>query len=426
MSADTIFALSSGAPPAAIAVIRISGPKAGDAGVRIAGDLPEPRRAALRILQDSLGNVLDRALALWFPGPASATGEDLLELHCHGGRAVADGVKRMLASIDGLREAEPGEFTRRALTNGRIDLAEAEGLADLLQAETEIQRASAMAMAGGSLSRKAENWREHVLSLSAMVEATLDFSDEEDAANLPEAFGDRLKELSCDVGAWLALPSAERLKDGFRIVLAGPPNSGKSSLFNSLVESEAAITSPHAGTTRDVIERSVSVDGLPLTFVDTAGLRQEGAEEIEAIGIERAHRALAGADCILWLGNEGAGPEQAWEIEPKTDLATTPEKTEARARVSAQTGEGVADLRAQLVEHARQAFPLPGEMALNRRQRDFIGELDKALEDAQRLADPLLVAECLRRGRLALDNLIGRTSTEDMLDGLFGRFCIGK
>ena len=426
MSDDTIFALSSGAPPAAIGVIRISGSGAGDAGRALAGDLPEPRRAAVRSLRNSEGELLDEALVLWFPGPGSATGEDLLELHCHGGRAVVAAVKRTLALRVGLREAEPGEFTRRAFANGRIDLAEAEGLADLLEAETELQRASALAMAGGTLSRQADLWREELLALSAIVEASLDFSDEDDIDELPPSFTSRLREFSGEVAQWLSRPTAERLKDGYRIVLAGPPNAGKSSLFNALTESQGAIISPHAGTTRDLIERSVAISGVPLTFVDTAGLREEGAEEIEAIGIARARDALETADCVLWLGEEGQGPPQAWEIETKVDLPDCPRKAFAVARVSAETGSGIGELVERLVRTARDAMPRPGETALNGRQRRLVSELGIALAGAGRVSDPLLVAESLRTGRLALDALVGRTSTEDMLDGLFGRFCIGK
>ena len=425
MRDDTIYALSSGAPPAAIGVIRISGKRAEAAGRALAGDLPEARRAGLRRLRNRDGGLLDEALVLWFPGPQTATGEDLLELHCHGGRAVTDAVKRALNALDGLREAESGEFTRRAFANGRIDLSEAEGLADLLEAETELQRASAMAMAGGSLSRQADRWREEVLALSAVVEAALDFAEEDDVGDMPVTFGERLGRLALDVQEWLERPSAERLKEGFRIVLAGPPNAGKSSLFNALLDSEAAIISPQAGTTRDVLERSIAVAGIPLTLVDTAGLRDEGAQEVEIIGIGRARRAMESADCVLWLGEEGRGPEGAWEIETKIDLGKAPKRAPV-ARVSAESGVGIQDLLAQLAAHARAHLPRPGQGALNRRQRALIGDMASALGDAQGRRDPLIIAECLRNARRALDALVGRTSTEDMLDGLFGRFCIGK
>lgn len=423
---DTIFALSSGAPPAGVGLIRVSGPAAREAVLALAGRVPEPRRASLARLRGADGALLDEALVLWFPGPATATGEDLAEFHCHGGRAVIAAVEGALASLRGVRRAEPGEFTRRAFANGRIDLAEAEALGDLLSAETELARAAALANLGGALSRQVEGWRERVLALSAEVEGVLDFSDEEDAANLPECFTWNIGALAGELGEWLARPRSERLGEGFRVVLAGPPNAGKSTLFNALVESEAAITSPIAGTTRDVIERSVAIAGVPFTFVDTAGLREAGADAIEAIGIARAEAELARADVVLWLGPEGQGPTGVWEIAAQADRDGFGKKPSARFTLSAMTGEGVAALKTALAEAARAALPKPGEAALNARQHARLSEAAEALEAARRLADPLLVAEELRRARLAFDRLIGRATTEDMLDTLFGRFCIGK
>lgn len=393
----------------------------------LAGRVPQPRRASLAKLRRADGALLDEALVLWFPGPATATGEDLAEFHCHGGRAVIASVEGALASLCGIRRAEPGEFTRRAFVNGRIDLAEAEGLGDLLAAETELQRAAALANAGGDLSRQVEGWRERVLAFSAEVEGVLDFSDEEDAAELPECFTWNISALSQELDTWLARPRSERLGEGFRVVLAGPPNAGKSTLFNALVESEAAITSPIAGTTRDVIERSVAIAGLPFTFVDTAGLRDERhADPVEAMGIDRARSALSRADVVLWLGEPGGGPAGAWEIAAQADRAEFVPRPSARFSVSAVTGTGVARLKQALVETARAALPKPGEAALNARQHARLAEAAEALQSAGSIADPLLVAEELRRARLAFDRLIGRATTEDMLDNLFGRFCIGK
>ncbi len=425
--APTIFALSSGAPPAGIGVIRVSGPQAGAALGALAGRVPPPRQASLARLRDGAGALLDEALVLWFPGPNTATGEDLAEFHCHGGRAVIAAVEGALAALSGLRRAEPGEFTRRAFANGRIDLAEAEGLGDLLSAETELQRAAALANAGGALSRQVEGWRERVLGLSAEVEGVLDFSDDEDSADLPECFTWNIAALAGELREWLARPRSERLGEGFRVVLAGPPNAGKSTLFNALVESEAAITSPIAGTTRDVIERAVAIGGVPFTFVDTAGLREAAqADEIEAIGIDRARGELARADVVLWLGPEGEGPEGAWEVAAQADRAGFIPKQAARFTLSATTGEGLAALKLALVDVARDALPTPGEAVLNARQHARLSEAAEALEAARTLSDPLLVAEELRRTRLAFDRLIGRATTEDMLDTLFGRFCIGK
>ena len=421
---DTIFALSSGAPPAAIGVIRISGPGAGVALRSLTGSLPEPRRASLRSVRASVGTVLDRALVLWFPGPHTATGENLAEIQCHGGRAVVRALEAELASIEGLRRAEPGEFTRRAFANGMIDLVEAEGLGDLLTAETELQRQAAQTAYGGSLSRKLEEWRDRVLHLSAMVEAVLDFGDEDDVETLPPDFFDRIADLEREWREVIDAPQAERLKDGVRVALAGPPNAGKSSLFNALLNEGAAIVSEEAGTTRDAIERPVSFEGIPFVLVDTAGLRSEGAGTVELIGIERAAAEMERADIVLWLGGEGEGVEGSWEIQPKRDLKGEGKKG-PRHSVSSVTGEGIPEMWADLAQSARSLLPKPNSAALNRRQVGALRQAADALPNNSD-ADPLIVAEQLRTARHALDRLQGRHSTEDMLDSLFGRFCIGK
>ena len=419
---DTIFALSSGAPPAGIAVIRISGPAAGRALAQLAGRVTPERRATSAVLRDGDGVELDRALVLWLPGPGTATGEDVAELHLHGGRAVVSAVERALAAVPGLRRAEAGEFTRRAFANGRIDLAEAEGLADLLTAETELQRRAALAAAGGVLSRQVEDWRQRVLALGAQVEAVLDFGDEDDVAELSPEFAEAVDALAREIGAWIDRPLVEPLREGFRVVLAGPPNAGKSTLFNALIEDQAAITAPTPGTTRDLLERPVAIGGVPFTFVDTAGLREGSADEIEVQGISRARGALSQADLVLWLGPEGEGPDGAWEIAAKSDLG--PAKRTARAAVSAVSGEGIAYLKDLLVDHARSAMRAPGSAALNRRQHALLTKARNALDMAT--PNPLIRAEKLRAARVAFDRITGRASTEDMLDALFGRFCIGK
>jgi len=424
--ADTIFALSSGAAPAAIAVVRVSGPDAASAMLALAGRLPPPRRAVSATLRATDEAVLDQALVLWLPGPGTATGEDCAEFHLHGGRAVIAAVEAALAALPGLRPALPGEFTRRAFTNGRIDLAEAEGLADLLSAETELQRQSALALAGGALSRTIEDWRTRVLQLSAQVEAVLDFSDDDDIAGLDPLFAMDLAAVAADLADWLARPRAEVLREGFRVVLAGPPNAGKSTLFNALVEAEAAITSPIPGTTRDVVTRPVAIAGVPFLFLDTAGLRGKTHDPIEQTGIDRARGELDRADLVLWLGPADDCPRGAWDIAAQADRADSSSKPQARHRVSAVTGAGLRELKADLVATARAALPRPGDAALNRRQHRLLAEAHEALTAAARFDDPLLVAESLRLARVAFDGLLGRTTTEDMLDALFGRFCIGK
>lgn len=423
---DTIFALSSGAPPAAIAVIRISGPKAAVALRMLTGRLPAPRRTAYHPLKDAQGEELDRALVLWMPGPRTATGEDIAELHCHGGRAVVGAVEAALADIPELRRATPGEFTRRAFANGQIDLAEAEGLADLLSAETELQRRSAMAVAGGAFSRQVEAWRERLLTASAAVEAMLDFADEDDVSTLPSNFTININLLREELSDWLLRPRAEALREGFRVVLAGPPNSGKSTLFNALVESEAAITAPIAGTTRDVLTRPVAIEGIPFLFADTAGLRNDAGDAVEAIGVERARGELDRADLVLWLGPEGEGPANVWEVEPQADRSGHASKRKPRHLLSAITGQGMSELRDDLVIAARGAMPKPGEAALNARQHRLLSDAEVALAAATVESDSLLLAENLRLARVSFDALLGRTTTEDMLDALFGRFCIGK
>ncbi len=423
---DTIFALSSGQPPAAIAVIRVSGPYAGAALQALAGRLPAARRAVTVSLRDAEAELLDRALALWLPGPGTATGEDMAELQCHGGRAVVAAVEAALSALPELRRATSGEFTRLAFANGKIDLAEAEGLADLLSAETELQRKSAMAMAGGAFSRQVEAWRERLLMASAQVEVVLDFGDEDGPADLPAEFMATLTALGDEIAEWLAAPRAEALREGYRVVLAGPPNVGKSTLFNALVAYDAAITAPIAGTTRDVLTQSVAISGVPFSFADTAGLRIDSEDSIEIIGMERARAAIDLADLVLWLGEEGEGPGGCWEIEPQIDRDLLPVKSNPRHRVSALSGEGVDVLRYDLVAAARLALPRAGQAALNLRQHRLLSEAKAALDFAAGEGDPLLVAEHLRVTRLAFDALLGRTTTEDMLDSLFGRFCIGK
>jgi tRNA modification GTPase len=403
--------------------VRLSGPCAGAVLKAMGGRLPHPRRAAYTSFVDQKGSRLDDGLALWFPGPASATGEDLAELHLHGGRAVVAAVLEALARFTGLRPATAGEFTRRAFENGRIDLAQAEGLADLLAAETEGQRQSALALAEGALGSKVARWQTDLLRIAAQVEATLDFSDEGDVAEVDislHCLG--IAPLFAEMNEMLVAPPAERLRDGVRVVLAGPPNSGKSSLFNMLVGRHAAIVTDSAGTTRDLIEAPVTLDGLPLLLIDTAGLRDDASDAVEAIGIELTGHAVAGADIIMWLGEARAMPAGAMLVATKSDLGGAG----PGLPVSVVTGEGMELLRTALLDQARALLPRPGALVLNARHRSILADVTSALIAAHASQDLLITAEHLRNARTQLDALTGRAGVEDMLDALFGGFCIGK
>ncbi|HEX8444678.1 MAG TPA: tRNA uridine-5-carboxymethylaminomethyl(34) synthesis GTPase MnmE [Allosphingosinicella sp.] len=429
MNADTIFALSSGQPPAAIAIVRLSGPAAASALETLAGLLPVPRTASLRtIAHPATGEPLDRAILLFFPGPDSATGEDIAELHLHGGRSVVAAVLDALGSINGLRSAQPGEFTRRAFENGRMDLAEAEGLADLLAAETQSQRRAALALAGGALSRRVEAWQDRLLQLAAAVESLLDFSDEGDVGDeLPTSWTAALGSLTVELDQLLRSPPAERLRDGIRVVIAGPPNAGKSSLLNWLAGRRAAITSAIAGTTRDLIEAPTAIGGAPFLLVDTAGLR-EGADAIEAEGVSLARASMAAADLILWLGDPHDCPDPARSIlvASKADLYPEPRRPLADIHVSAETGEGMDALIALMVDRGRALLPREGEVAVNARHRAALADCVCHLHSAANSTDLLIVSESLRLARASLDRITGRAGVEDMLDRLFSSFCIGK
>lgn len=425
-SGDTIFALSSGPPPAAIAIIRISGPAAAPALAALGGEpLPEPRRASLRMLRDAEGSLLDRALILLFPGPATATGEDLAELHLHGGRAVIAAVSRALAAMPGLRPAEAGEFTRRALYNGRVDLTEAEGLADLLSAQTESARRAALAMAGGAIRRQVDGWSDRLMQLSARIEAELDFADEDDvpAATLDELRGASAS-LAGEIDDALASPSVERVREGIMVVFAGPPNSGKSSLFNVLAGRDAAIVSPVAGTTRDRIEAWVERGGIGYTLVDTAGVRDDTLDPVERIGVQRARDAVSVGDIVLWLGEDRpVAPAMLWLL-PQADRRDS--RPAGRDAVSAVTGEGIDGLWRAIAARAEQVLPVGREILYNHRHRALLQAAAVWLASASQLGDILLMAEDFRSARSAFEQVTGRRGTEAMLDALFGRFCIGK
>ncbi|MGD0147462.1 MAG: tRNA uridine-5-carboxymethylaminomethyl(34) synthesis GTPase MnmE [Xanthobacteraceae bacterium] len=451
---STIFALSSGRPPAAIAVVRISGPRAGAALEKLIGRLPEPRKATLgRVRDPASGEVIDEALALWFPAPRSETGEDVAELQLHGGQAVIAGVLDALSTIEGCRPAEAGEFTRRAFENGRLDLTAVEGLADLIAAETQAQRRLAFRQLKGLIGDRAEAWRRRLIEALALVEARIDFSDE---ADVPEdLIGPALnaaQQLRDEIAGVLAAGRrGERLRDGLVVAIAGPPNAGKSTLLNRLARREAAIVSPYAGTTRDVIEVHLDLDGYPVTLLDTAGIR-DSAEPVEQEGVRRARERAAAADLVLWVIDPSAGglaangyaenfaSAEVWLIRNKIDQAgsrscanaTKLDNTELKfsLSISALTGAGMDALTAALSAYAKAYFAATESAVITRvRHRRALEETVAALDRAlarDHVNDEELIAEELRAAATTLGRLTGRVDVEDILDVIFRDFCIGK
>ncbi|HEY8126791.1 MAG TPA: tRNA uridine-5-carboxymethylaminomethyl(34) synthesis GTPase MnmE [Methylocystis sp.] len=429
--ADTIFALGTGAGRAAIAVIRISGPGAGDVLRALAGKLPEPRQAIFAILRDpQTREMLDRGLALFFPGPESSTGEDYGELQLHGGRAVVEGVLAVLHRLQGLRPAEPGEFARRGFGNGKLDLSQAEALADLIDAQTEAQRRQALRVAGGALHRKVEGWRAALVESRALLEAELDFSDEADVgAFSPARLFALLSPLAEDMDAALRLaPASERMRDGFVVIILGRPNVGKSTLINALTRRDLAIVSPVPGTTRDMIEAHLDIGGLPVTLIDTAGLR-EAADEIERIGVDRTLARVETADLALWLSDSMEAPPsdeiETIRVATKTDL--TPAQ-EGAIGVCALSGDGLETLAAAIGARARARLGDGGDALIVReRHRQAIGQAAESIRSVLVGGVALeLQAEELRRASRALGRIVGAVDVEDILDAVFSRFCIGK
>ncbi len=486
---DTIFALSSGRGVAAVAVIRVSGPRAGEALQILIGRLPTPRKAALATIRTADREPIDQALALWFPGPNSETGEDVAELQVHGGRAVVAAVLARLGELKGLRPAEAGEFTRRAFENGKLDLTKVEGLADLVIAETEAQRRQAFRQMTGLLGDRAEAWRGRLIGALALVEARIDFSDE---ADVPEdLLGPALRivrELEAEIAGALADGRrGERLREGLVVAIAGPPNAGKSTLLNRIARREAAIVSPYAGTTRDVIEVHLDLDGYPVTLLDTAGIRPTD-DPVELEGVRRAQERASAADLVLWVADAtardetGYGPlahllrtkQSVWVVGNKIDLldqkineykinssqesinysvntnfkdqltSITPDRNESISdnsefifktserwfSLSATTGEGVDVLLAALAGRAAADLDT-SEPALVTRVRHRHA-LEAVLAALRRASGPStsaredLVAEELRLAAAALGRLTGRIDVEDVLDVIFRDFCIGK
>jgi tRNA modification GTPase len=436
---DTICALASAPGRAGVAVIRISGPSAGDALRQLCGPPPPPRQASLRKIKDPRsGEVLDRGLALWLPGPASFTGEDIAELHIHGGRAVTGRVIDALRSLKGMRLAEPGEFARRAFENGRIDLTEVEGLADLIAAETEAQARQAIAQAEGGAGAIYESWREELVKAQALAEAGLDFADEADVAADAAVQADAaVAKLVAAIETHLADRRGERLRDGFRVVIAGPPNVGKSSLLNALARRNVAIVSEEAGTTRDVIEVHLDLRGLPVIVTDTAGIRAaQGA--VEAEGIRRTLQRVEDADLVLWMidatapaiaDNCRVSPSSPPQIRVfnKIEVVELPAIADGVA-LSAKTGEGVSELVDILARRAEEGLAV-GEPAVITRARHR-AELEAAAEALQRYraerGGPEIKAEELRIAARHLGRLTGRIDVEEVLGAIFSEFCIGK
>jgi tRNA modification GTPase len=439
MQNDTIFAMATAPGRSAVAVCRISGPSTRGAVLRLAGRLPAPRQAQLSLVtHPASGEAIDEALALFFPGPRSYTGEDCAELQVHGGMAISRTLMEALGLL-GLRPAEPGEFTRRAFLNGKLDLAQAEGVADLVDAETEFQRRQAVRQLEGRLSRQVEAWRFELIRLGAQLEAELDFSDEADVAGsmISNIIIDDARQLSGELHFALQhARTSERLRDGLRIVIAGAPNAGKSTLLNRLARREVAIVSAQPGTTRDALEVHLDLTGYPVSITDTAGLR-ESNDPVERMGIERAVARAEEADVVLWLVEPGspatafpgfAGSAEIWIVATKCDIGLGAEA--AKLRISAATGAGLDQLESELESFARAKLETSAEVpALTReRHRHALSAAAAALDRILAGADlPLeVVAEELRVAQSAVGRIAGRVDVEDVLGEIFGRFCIGK
>jgi tRNA modification GTPase len=435
-SNDTIFALATGFGRAALSVVRLSGPQTRFILDTIAAPVPPARRLSLRRLRDpGSGEVLDQALVAWMPGPNSFSGEDQAELYIHGGVAARTGVLRALGEFPGCRAAQPGEFTRRAFLNGRMDLSGVEGLADLIDAETEAQRRQALRQLEGALGGLAESWRERLIGASALLEAALDFSDQGDVpAHLEAEAGAVLRSLAAEIGRNLAdARRGERLREGFVVVLAGPPNAGKSTLLNALARRDVAIVSDIPGTTRDAIEVRCDLGGLPVSFVDTAGLRQS-EDPIEQAGMARTRAHLGAADLTLWLVAPDAAAEPPTNgVAPVLRVATKADRAghagAADLSVSALTGMGVSELLDRIEQEAQAALGEGDAVITRERHRAALTRAREALDRAGQalvLGQTELAAEDARLALRAIGEITGRVDVEQVLDQLFATFCIGK
>lgn len=427
---DTIYALASGQGKAGVAVIRLSGPAAHDALYQLVGRVPPARQMSLAALRDRAGILLDQALVVAFPEGQSFTGEPVVELHLHGSPAVVSAVMRELSTQKSCRLAEPGEFTRRALANGQLDLTEVEGLADLIQAETEMQRKQALAVLSGALGDKVADWREKLIHAMALNAVTIDFADEE----IPDEFNREIQTLISDIVDEISaelrgIPAAERVRDGFKVAILGRPNAGKSTLLNALAGRNAALTSEIAGTTRDVIEVSMDIDGLPVTLLDTAGLR-DSDDTIEKMGVARALDHAKGADLRVILIDEAGCPP---ELEPRSDDIVLRAKVDSGAGddgISGKTGAGVPQLLEKLAGRLGEKATQAGSASLLRHKiamDQAKGALESALLEVGQGKDRSeFSAEYLRQAVQALDELVGMVDVEDILDDIFRNFCLGK
>lgn len=449
---QTIFALSSGRPPSAISIVRVSGPEARVALEVLAGRAPQPRNAARIQLRDSHQQPIDDAVVLWFPGPASATGEDVAEFHIHGGRAVLAALFAALSDLENVRPAEPGEFTRRGFENGKLDLTEAEALDDLIHADTDRQRRQALRQLKGLLGDKVRDWRARLIEALALIEAGIDFSDEGDvSAELMAPALATIKSLLHEIEETLAAPGrSERLRDGLTVAISGPPNVGKSTLVNLLARREVAIVSPHAGTTRDLIEVQLDLDGYPVTVIDTAGIRDTD-DPVEQEGVRRARMRAADSELVFWMTDsehewnesplEVPAEATLWVIRNKIDLDSGDGRagagtrslqrpsSETAFRISAGRGDGIAELVTALRTYARDYFGSGEDGLIGReRQRKLLRETAEALRRCMAVvgAGDELVAEELRAAGQSLGRLLGRVDVEDVLDKIFREFCIGK
>lgn len=444
---DTIFAPATASGRAGVAVIRVSGPKAGKALTRLGGTVPDPRKLVRLKLQDPIHNdVLDDALVAWFPSPHSFTGEDVLELHIHGGRAVMDGVLGALNGIGGLRPAEPGEFTRRAFDAGKLDLTQAEALADLVDADTRAQARQALRQMGGALKSRYEDWRTRLIQSLAHLEAVIDFPDEDLPEETAKALWDSVEKLDAEIATHLADDGrGERLRDGVHVAIIGPPNAGKSSLLNMLAKREAAIVSETAGTTRDVIDVHLDLGGYPVRVADTAGLRDTD-DAIEDEGVRRAKLQADQADLVIALFDGAVYPDRDPATEAlindhtlvvvnKADLLEQAREQELNVEngwaatyfVSVKTGFGLEHLIGKLTERVADLCESGTDVPLTRaRHRAALEDCREALARSQQITLPELAAEDLRLAMRALGRITGHVDVEDLLDVIFGDFCIGK